>query len=217
MINGPIPYSADADFVMGKVPELDNYYVADRVPVRHRRRRWRRQDDGGVDPRRAAVARSVAARRAPVRVPSHDASLHGLAHGRAVRASLQARCAGHRARHVARREAQPVARHAGIARRGVRIAWRMGAAELVRADGVEAVDRPSFSEPNWFPHVAEEHRRRAASASPSSTRRRSPSSRSPGPARSTLCSGCRSPTWTRPSALSRTHSSATSAAGSSAI
>jgi len=28
MINGPIPYSADADFVMGKVPELDNYYVA---------------------------------------------------------------------------------------------------------------------------------------------------------------------------------------------
>ena len=28
MINGPIPYSADADFVMGKVPELDNYFVA---------------------------------------------------------------------------------------------------------------------------------------------------------------------------------------------
>jgi sarcosine dehydrogenase len=28
VINGPIPYSADGDFVMGKVPELDNYYVA---------------------------------------------------------------------------------------------------------------------------------------------------------------------------------------------
>ena len=24
--------------------------------------------------------------------------------------------------------------------------------------GVEAVDRPSFGEPNWFPHVADEHR-----------------------------------------------------------
>ncbi|HAP75327.1 MAG TPA: sarcosine dehydrogenase [Acidimicrobiaceae bacterium] len=28
LLNGPIPYSADADFVMGRVPELDNYYVA---------------------------------------------------------------------------------------------------------------------------------------------------------------------------------------------
>jgi sarcosine dehydrogenase len=28
VINGPIPYSADADFVMGQVPELDNYFVA---------------------------------------------------------------------------------------------------------------------------------------------------------------------------------------------
>jgi sarcosine dehydrogenase len=28
LINGPIPYSADADFVMGRVPELDNFYVA---------------------------------------------------------------------------------------------------------------------------------------------------------------------------------------------
>jgi len=28
LINGPIPYSADADFIMGKVPELDNYFVA---------------------------------------------------------------------------------------------------------------------------------------------------------------------------------------------
>ena len=28
LINGPIPYSADADFVMGRAPELDNFYVA---------------------------------------------------------------------------------------------------------------------------------------------------------------------------------------------
>ena len=27
LLNGPIPYSADADFVMGKAPELDNYFV----------------------------------------------------------------------------------------------------------------------------------------------------------------------------------------------
>jgi hypothetical protein len=25
-------------------------------------------------------------------------------------------------------------------------------------EGVEAVDRPSFDEPNWFPHVGAEHR-----------------------------------------------------------
>lgn len=28
LLNGPIPYSADADFVMGRTPELDNFYVA---------------------------------------------------------------------------------------------------------------------------------------------------------------------------------------------
>jgi len=28
LLNGPIPYSADGDFVMGKAPELDNYYVS---------------------------------------------------------------------------------------------------------------------------------------------------------------------------------------------
>ncbi|MFM8836305.1 MAG: NAD(P)/FAD-dependent oxidoreductase, partial [Actinomycetota bacterium] len=28
LINGPIPYSADADFVMGRTPELDNFFVA---------------------------------------------------------------------------------------------------------------------------------------------------------------------------------------------
>jgi 4-methylaminobutanoate oxidase (formaldehyde-forming) len=28
LVNGPIPYSADADFVMGKAPELDNFYVS---------------------------------------------------------------------------------------------------------------------------------------------------------------------------------------------
>src|SRR5262249_61555973 len=28
LINGPIPYSADSDFIMGKAAELDNAYVA---------------------------------------------------------------------------------------------------------------------------------------------------------------------------------------------
>jgi 4-methylaminobutanoate oxidase (formaldehyde-forming) len=28
LVNGPIPYSADADFVMGRTPEIDNLYVA---------------------------------------------------------------------------------------------------------------------------------------------------------------------------------------------
>ncbi len=28
LVNGPIPYSADADFVMGRAPELDNLFLA---------------------------------------------------------------------------------------------------------------------------------------------------------------------------------------------
>ena len=71
-----------------------------RLPVRHRRRRRGGQDDGRVDPRGPAVARPVAARRAPLLVPPHDAPLHGAAHGRAVRPPLQARRAGLRAGHA---------------------------------------------------------------------------------------------------------------------
>ena len=65
LINGPIPYSADADFVMGRAPELDNFFVATGLPVRHRRRRRGRQDDGRVDPRgptrRSTCGRSTCA------------------------------------------------------------------------------------------------------------------------------------------------------------
>jgi 4-methylaminobutanoate oxidase (formaldehyde-forming) len=109
MINGPIPYSADADFVMGKVPELDNYFVATGFL-------YGIAAGGGAGKMMAewilegrTVARSVAARCAPLRVPPHDSSLHGLANGRAVRTPLQAGRAGHRAHHLAGRETQSTA------------------------------------------------------------------------------------------------------------
>ena len=124
----------------------------DRLPLRHRRRRRRGQDDGRVDPRGPAVARPVAARRAPVLVPSHHAAVHVPARGRAVRPSLQARRAGLRARTAARHPSQPAARRrcaraarcsvraaAGSGRTGSRptassrsIAPSFGRAELVR-------------------------------------------------------------------------------------
>ncbi len=103
-----------------------------RLPLRHRRRRRRRQDDGRVDPRGPPVARPVAARRAPVRVPPHDASLHGLAHGRAVRPPLQARRTGYRARHVAR---------------GVR---RSPLHDTLAAQGAVFGSRGGWERPNWF-------------------------------------------------------------------
>ena len=216
LINGPIPYSADADFVMGKVPELDNYYVGDRLPLRHRCRWWGRQDDGRVDPRRAAVARSMATRRPAIRLSPHDASLHGLADGGAVRASLQARRARYRARHVTRGEAQPVARLARISRSRVRLAWRMGTAQLVRAAWCRSGGCSVVRGTELVPARRRRASRGARAASARSTRRRLPSSRSLVPARSMRCNGCRSPTWTSRWGPSRTRSCATSAAGSSA-
>jgi sarcosine dehydrogenase len=74
LINGPIPYSADSDFIMGKSPELDNCYVA---------------DDGGMDRRGCAQPRPLAARRAPLRLPPQHAGVHVSPRHRALWPSLQ--------------------------------------------------------------------------------------------------------------------------------
>ena len=132
MINGPIPYSADADFVMGKVPELDNYYVATGFL-------YGIAAGGGAGKMMAEWILegrpSLDLWPLDVRRFAFHHTTHHFMGSRMVELyapPLQAGGPGHRAHHVAWREAQPVARFAGGAGRGVRIARRLGAAQLVR-------------------------------------------------------------------------------------
>ena len=163
LINGPIPFSADGEFVMGKAPELDNAFVCAGFTLRHRRRRRRRRDDGGVDRRRAAQPRSVAARRPALRVPPHDPALH------AIRAPSSSTASTTRigypragASSVARHPAQPAVRRRS--RRGAPSSARAAAGSGrtgSRRRASSAVDRPSFGKPNWFEHVGSGASRRA--------------------------------------------------------
>ena len=102
LLNGPIPYSADGDFVMGKAPELDNYFVCNRLPLRHRGRRRRGPHDGGVDHRWPAQPQSLAAGYPPLRLPPRHQALHVCPRGGAVWRSLQVRLPGQGARDPAR-------------------------------------------------------------------------------------------------------------------
>ena len=159
LINGPIPYSADADFVMGKVPELDNYYVATGFlygiaaggGAGKMMAEWILEGRPSLDLWPLDVRRFA----------FHHTTHHFMGSRMVELYGHHYKLAAPGTEHVTSRgvQAQPAARRAGGAGRGVRITRRMGAAQLVRAARRRSRStEPSFTEPNWFQHVAEEHR-----------------------------------------------------------
>ena len=184
LVNGPIPYSADADFVMGRAPELDNFYVATGFlygiaaggGAGKMMAEWILEGRPSLDLWPLDVRRFSFHHTTRHFIGPRMVELYGHHYKLAAPGSEQVT--------RARRAAQPAARPARGGRRGVRLARRMGAAELVRAAGRR---RRSTS-----------RRSPAATGSSTSARgtravrngvgadrpdRRSPSSRSPGPAR----------------------------------
>ena len=220
LINGPIPYLGRRRLRHGQG-----------AGARQRLRRARASlygiaggggagaDDGGVDRARAAQPRPLAARHPALLLPPHHHAPSCI--DRARRALRQALRDGLSARRSIdarpRHPAQPALRPAEGAGRRLRLARRLGAAELVRARGHRArATGPSFGRPNWFEHGGRRapRRARAGRADRPDLLRQDRDSRAP--ARWRRCSGSRPPTWTSPSAASSTPSSATSAAASSA-
>lgn len=158
LLNGPIPYSADADFVMGRVPELDNYYVAtgflygiaagggagkmmaewmlegrpslDLWPLDVRRFSFHHTTRHFMDRRMVEMYAHHYKLAAP---GSEKVTARGIR-----RSPLHGELASHRAVF------------------GSRGGWERPL--WFAPDGVEPVDRPSFEAPNWFPHVGAEHR-----------------------------------------------------------
>ncbi len=159
LINGPIPYSADADFVMGRVPELDNYYVATGFlyGIAAGGGAGKMMAEWILEGRPSLDLWPLDVRRFAFHHTTHHFMGSRMVELYAHHYKLAA--PGYGARHGARRAAQPAARLA--ASRTEPCSDRAAAGSgpnWFAPSGVEPVDRPSFGEPNWFDHVGDEHR-----------------------------------------------------------
>ncbi len=158
LINGPIPVSADGEPVMGRAPELDNFYVACGFTAGI-------AACGGAG---RAMAEWIVEGAPGMDLWAFDIRRFGSHH--AGRRYLRERCAeaygayyqihwpGEEARSGRGARRSPLYRH--LAERGAVYGSKAGweRPNWFAPEGVEPVDRPSFTRPNWFEHVGAEHK-----------------------------------------------------------
>lgn len=158
LLNGPIPYSADADFVMGRVPELDNYFVATGFlygiaaggGAGKMMAEWMLEGRPSLDLWPLDVRR----------FSFHHTTRHFMDRRMVEMYAHHYKLAAPGSEKVTARGIRRSPLHAELADRravfGSRGGWERPL--WFAPDGVEPVDRPSFEAPNWFPHVGAEHR-----------------------------------------------------------
>ncbi|HUH50047.1 MAG TPA: FAD-dependent oxidoreductase, partial [Mycoplana sp.] len=158
MINGAIPISADGDFVMGKVPELDNVFVSTGFV-------YGIAASGGAG---AVMAEWILEGRPVHDLWPLDVRRFNFHHN--TRYFMYDRAVEIYAKHYAMK--WPVEEHQSVrqirtsplysllkdkgAVFGSRAGWERP--NWFAPEGVEPVDKPSFDWPNWFEHVGNEHR-----------------------------------------------------------
>jgi sarcosine dehydrogenase len=158
LVNGPIPYSADADFVMGKAPELDNFFVATGFL-------YGIAAGGGAG---KMMAEWILEGRPSLdlwpldvrRFSFHHATRHFM-YPRAVELyGHHYKLSAPGSEKVSARGVRRSPLHADLASRGAVFGSRGGweRPNWFAPAGVEPVDAPSFTKPNWFDHVGAEHR-----------------------------------------------------------
>ena len=177
-------------------------------------RAGRREGGGRVDPGRAHDDGSRRDRRRPDGSMGEPATLAPRADGRDARRPLRDALAGEAARDGPRGASTAARRRVPGGRRGDGPGRRLGAAVVVRAWRRAGVPRtiPTPIRRGSRPSATRSGRR--ARASPCTTSRRTPSSRSPARARGPASSDWSRPTSTSRRAGSSTRSSPTSVAGS---
>ncbi|MFM8266563.1 MAG: FAD-dependent oxidoreductase [Ilumatobacteraceae bacterium] len=158
IVNGPIPYSADADFVMGRAPELDNFFVATGFlygiaaggGAGKMMAEWILDGHPSLDLWPLDVRRFSFHHTTRHFIGPRMVELYGHHYKLAAPGSEKTSVRGVRRSPL----------HDALAARGAVFGSRGGweRANWFAPPGVEAVDRPSFDEPNWFPHVGEECR-----------------------------------------------------------
>ncbi len=158
LINGPIPYSADADFVMGKVPELDNFFVATGFlygiaaggGAGKMMAEWMLEGRPSLDLWPLDVRRFA----------FHHTTRHFMGSRMVELYAHHYKLAAPGSEHVTARGVKRSPLHDTLRGSGAVFGSRGGweRPNWFAPPGVDALDRPSFTEPNWWPHVAEEHR-----------------------------------------------------------
>ena len=158
MINGPIPYSADADFVMGKVPELDNYFVAAGFlyGIAAGGGAGKMMAEWILDGRPSLDLWPLDVRR----FAFHHTTQHFMGSRMVELYAHHYKLAAPGTEHVTARGVKRSPLHDAVARAGAVFGSRGGweRPNWFAPAGADAVDRPAFGEPNWFRHVGQEHR-----------------------------------------------------------
>jgi sarcosine dehydrogenase len=158
LLNGPIPYSADADFVMGRVPELDNYFVATGFlygiaaggGAGKMMAEWMLEGRPSLDLWPLDVRRFSFHHTTRHFMDTRMVELYAHHYKLAAPGSEKMTARGIRRSPLH----QTLEAHGAVM--GTRGGWERP--NWFAPGGVEPVDRPSFTEPNWFPHVGAEHR-----------------------------------------------------------
>lgn len=157
LINGAIPYSADADFVMGRVPELDNYFVATGFlygiaaggGAGKMMAEWMLEGRPSLDLWPLDVRR----------FSFHHTTHHFLRPRMVELYAHHYKLAAPGSEKMTARGIRRSPLHDSLAQRGAVFGSRGGweRPNWFAPPGVEAVDKPSFTEPNWWPHVRTAH------------------------------------------------------------
>lgn len=158
LINGPIPYSADADFVMGRAPELDNYYVATGFlygiaaggGAGKMMAEWMLEGRPSLDLWPLDVRRFA----------FHHTTRAFLGERMVELYAHHYKLAAPGSEHVSARGIRRSPLHDLLAGRGAVFGSRGGweRPNWFAPPGTESVDAPSFGKPNWFDAVGAAHR-----------------------------------------------------------
>jgi len=158
LINGPIPWSADGDFFMGRAPELDNYYVssgfsygiaagggAGRAMAEWITEGAPRVDLFGLDIRRFGPHHNSPAFLYPRTIENYGDyyALHMPEHEVSA------------ARGIRQSPLYQILKDKGAVF-GSKGGWERP--NWFAPEGIEPIDKPSFHKPNWFDAVAAECR-----------------------------------------------------------
>ena len=157
LLNGPIPYSADADFVMGRVPELDNYFVATGFlygiaaggGAGKMMAEWMLEGRPSLDLWPLDVRRFSFHHTTRHFMDTRMVELYAHHYKLAAPGSEKVT-----ARGIRRSPLQQTLTSQGAVF-GSRGGWERP--NWFAPEGVEPVDKPSFTEPNWWPHVRAAH------------------------------------------------------------
>jgi 4-methylaminobutanoate oxidase (formaldehyde-forming) len=158
LINGPIPFSADGEFVMGKAPELDNAFVCAGFT-------YGIAGGGGAGEMMAEwiVSGKPSLNLWPLdirRFSFHHATKQFI-YPRAVDLYGKYYAVGYpRVEHNSARAIRRSPLYETLGKFGAVYGSRGGweRPNWFAPEGVDRSDRPSFEKPNWFQHVGAEHR-----------------------------------------------------------